>query len=159
MRPKEFYDLAVKLRYAQKRYFSATDKTEKQAWLRASMAYEKQMDDEIDRVNGIVKVQASEYYELENAEGTRNHVGDEFFELHIEHSLTEFFMNGKFDPMNSPNIYPYGFGNDQHQPTLVINDLGDRDADDMLEFKINLGVTTGKKIHLEYLCQRKNTLR
>lgn len=54
MKPKEFYDLAVKMRYAQKSFFAAKDKTEKQSWLRASRAYEKAMDDEIDRVNGIL---------------------------------------------------------------------------------------------------------
>lgn len=42
------------MRYAQKNFFAAKDKIEKQSWLRASRAYEKAMDDEIDRVNGIL---------------------------------------------------------------------------------------------------------
>ena len=159
MTPKEFYDLAVKMRYVQKKFFAAKDKEEKQVWLRASRAYERQMDDEIDRVNGIIKRQASEYYELEDSEGTRNRVGDEFFELHIEYSLIEFFMDGKFDIDNpqhrQDHVHANGFFGNEPSPTLVINDLGDRDGDDMLEFKINLGITTGRKLHLEYLARLK----
>lgn len=159
MKPKEFYDLAVKMRYVQRKYFAAKDKSEKQMWLRARKSYEKQMDDEIDRVTGIVREKASEFYVLKDVDGIRNRVGDEFFELHIEYSLNEFFMDGKFDINNEQDyleyVCPKGFYGNEPSPTLVINDLGDLDDDDMLEFKINLGITTGKKIYLEYLTRLK----
>lgn len=54
MKSKEFYDLAVKMRYAQRHYFESRDKYDKKYWLSVSKSYERQMDAEIERVNGII---------------------------------------------------------------------------------------------------------
>jgi hypothetical protein len=56
MKSKEFFDLAVKMRYVQKHYYLSTDKETRKAWRRACKAYEKKMDDEIDRVTAISSV-------------------------------------------------------------------------------------------------------
>ena len=45
MKSKEFFDLAVKMRYVQKHYYLSTDKETRKAWRRACKAYEKKMDD------------------------------------------------------------------------------------------------------------------
>lgn len=42
-------------RYAQKQFFSAKDSIEKKGWLATSKSYEKKLDDEIERVDKIVK--------------------------------------------------------------------------------------------------------
>lgn len=42
-------------RYAQKKYLSAQSEIEKQGWLATSKGYEKKLDDEIDRVEQILK--------------------------------------------------------------------------------------------------------
>lgn len=55
MKSKEFFDLAVKMRYVQKHYYLSTDKETRKAWRRACKAYEKKMDDEIDRVTAIIR--------------------------------------------------------------------------------------------------------
>ncbi|WP_262898531.1 hypothetical protein [Segatella copri] len=42
MKSKEFFDLAVKMRYVQKHYYLSTDKETRKAWRRACKAYEKE---------------------------------------------------------------------------------------------------------------------
>lgn len=55
MNPREFYELVRMTRYAQKQFFSATNSIEKQGWLATSKGYEKKLDDEIGRVDKIIK--------------------------------------------------------------------------------------------------------
>lgn len=50
MKPKEFFDKVSELREAQKEYF----KTRSNAALNRSKALEKEIDDEIERVNTIL---------------------------------------------------------------------------------------------------------
>lgn len=54
MNSKDFYNLVKMTRYAQKKYLSAQSEIEKQGWL-ATKGYEKKLDDEIDRVEQILK--------------------------------------------------------------------------------------------------------
>lgn len=55
MNSREFYQLVKMTRYAQKQFFSAKDSIEKKGWLATSKSYEKKLDDEIERVDKIVK--------------------------------------------------------------------------------------------------------
>lgn len=55
MNSKDFYNLVKMTRYAQKKYLSAQNEIEKQGWLTTSKGYEKKLDDEIDRVEQILK--------------------------------------------------------------------------------------------------------
>lgn len=55
MNRREFYELVVKLRHAQKEYFKCRDRNS----LRQSIIYENQVDAEIERVNKILDQQKS----------------------------------------------------------------------------------------------------
>lgn len=55
MNSKDFYNLVKMTRYAQKKYLSAQSEIEKQGWLATSKGYEKKLDDEIERVEQILK--------------------------------------------------------------------------------------------------------
>lgn len=55
MDSREFYNLVKMTRYAQKQFFSAKDTIEKKGWLATSKGYEKKLDDEIERVEKIIK--------------------------------------------------------------------------------------------------------
>lgn len=50
MSAKQFFDLVVNMRYAQREYFKTRDKE----WLTRSLQYEKQVDEEIKRVEHIL---------------------------------------------------------------------------------------------------------
>ena len=77
MKSKEFFDLAVKMRYVQKHYYLSTD---------------KKMDDEIDRVTAIIREKATQFYVLEDVDETIKRVGEEWFYEHIIESLTSYFL-------------------------------------------------------------------
>lgn len=51
MNAKEFFDVVVKMREAQKNYF----KTKRSDYLSQSKQLEKQIDDEIKRVNEVIQ--------------------------------------------------------------------------------------------------------
>lgn len=55
MNSRDFYNLVKMTRYAQKKYLSALSETEQQGWLAASRSYEMKLDDEIERVEQILK--------------------------------------------------------------------------------------------------------
>ena len=55
MNSKDFYNLVKMTRYAQKKYLSAQSEIEKQGWHATSKGYEKKLDDEIERVEQILK--------------------------------------------------------------------------------------------------------
>ena len=55
MNSREFYQLVKMMRYAQKQFFSTKDSIEKKGWLATSKGYEKKIDDEIERVDKIIK--------------------------------------------------------------------------------------------------------
>lgn len=147
MKPKEFFDLAVKMRYVQKHYYLDTDKETRKAWRRACKVYEKEMDDEIDRVNNIVREKASQFYVLEDVDGTIKRVGEEWFYEHIIESLTSYFWKVQGGSIED-NTYENGFDYGHVSPTLVINDEGDLSEDDMLEF--NIIDSSDGKVHLIY---------
>ena len=81
------------------------------------------MDDEIDRVTAIIREKATQFYVLEDVDGTIKRVGEEWFYEHIIESLTSYFLE-------------------------VINDMGDLSEDDMLEFYII--ASSDGKVHLIY---------
>lgn len=54
MNSREFYNLVKMTRYAQKRFFSATNSIEKKGWLATSKGYENKLDAEIERVEKII---------------------------------------------------------------------------------------------------------
>lgn len=50
MNARQFYDLVVNMRYAQRQYF----KTKMKKWLDDSILLEKRVDEEIERVQAIL---------------------------------------------------------------------------------------------------------
>lgn len=152
MKAREFFDLAVNMRYVQKHYCKETDRYFKKKWLEACKAYEKLMDDEIRRVKSILRKKAEEYYVLEEIEDTIKKVGEKWFQEHIMESLTFYFADGPIRDIRD-YICQNGFYNDRESPTFVINDMGDDDCDDMLEFII--ASSTDNKIHLTFFQRLK----
>ena len=67
MKSKEFFDLAVKMRYVQKHYY-------------------------LDRVTAIIREKATQFYVLEDVDETIKRVGEEWFYEHIIESLTSYFL-------------------------------------------------------------------
>lgn len=147
MKSKEFFDLAVKMRYVQKHYYLSTDKETRKAWRRSCKAYEKKMDDEIDRVTAIIREKATQFYVLEDVDETIKRVGEEWFYEHIIESLTSYFLEVQGRGIED-STFENGFDYCHASPTFVINDMGDLSEDDMLEF--NIIASSDGKVHLIY---------
>lgn len=60
MNAREFYDLTKAMRVAQKNFFAAKDKQEKQNWLIKSKSFELRIDEEIARVDAILIQRANQ---------------------------------------------------------------------------------------------------
>lgn len=70
MNAREFYDLTKAMRVAQKNFFAAKDKQEKQNWLIESKSFERRIDEEIARVDAILLQRANEQPKV-NSDGRK----------------------------------------------------------------------------------------
>lgn len=139
MKSKEFFYLAVKMRYVQKHYYLSTDKETRKAWRRTCK--------EIDRVTDIIREKATQFYVLEDVDETIKRVGEEWFYEHIIDSLTSYFLEVQGRGIED-STFENGFDYCHASPTFVINDMGDLSEDDMLEF--NIIDSSDGKVHLIY---------
>lgn len=130
MNNKYFFYKVRKMRALQREYFKTRDKQV----LQRSKAIEKDIDEEITRVDALVVMKAQLSYELMNINETMLKVGKEWYYEHIKASLDYFFFDKQH--IGEEYIEPNGFCGDCPYPTLVIKDIGDMDEDDMLEFRI-----------------------
>ena len=130
MDKKTFFHKVSQMRAAQCEYF----KTRSSAALASSKLLERQIDEEIKRVKAIMAAKAKLFYELVNIDPQTS---QEWLNDHIRASLDNFFSDAEFQhqSMLDRHFHKNGFFNNYDFPTLVINDMGDKSDDDMLEFK------------------------
>lgn len=145
MNNKYFYYKVRKMRALQREYFKTRDKQV----LQRSKALEKEIDEEIARVDALVDVKAQLSYELMNINETMLKVGKEWYHEHIKASLDYFFCDKQ--KVGEEYIEPNGFCGDCPYPTLVINDIGDMAEDDILEFRILGDVGKYRLVYLQRL--------
>lgn len=144
MDKKTFFHKVSQMRAAQREYF----KTRSSAALATSKLLERQIDEEIKRVNAIMAAKARLFYELVKT-------GPQIERLNnISASLDSFFCNADTQHQSelSSHFHDKGFFNNYDFPTLVINDIGDTSDDNMLEFKYEY---IGHKYYVEFLNRLK----
>lgn len=129
---KYFYNRVKQMRLLYRKYLKTRDKY----YLSLSNKIGNDIDEEIIRIDALVSMKSSMLYELMNINESQTKFGKEWYFEHIKESLDYFFCDRKDCKNLEEWIYPNGFDYQQDYPTLVINDMGDTDEDDMLEFRI-----------------------
>lgn len=144
MDKKTFFHKVSQMRAAQREYF----KTRSSAALATSKLLERQIDEEIKRVNAIMAAKARLLYELVKTDPQIERLNN------ISASLDSFFCNADTQHQSelSSHFHDKGFFNNYDFPTLVINDIGDTSDDNMLEFKYEY---IGHKYYVEFLNRLK----
>ena len=144
MDKKTFFHKVSQMRAAQREYF----KTRSSAALATSKLLERQIDEEIKRVNAIMAAKARLFYELVKTDPQIERLNN------ISASLDSFFCNADTQHQSelSSHFHDKGFFNNYDFPTLVINDIGDTSDDNMLEFKYEY---IGHKYYVEFLNRLK----
>lgn len=144
MDKKTFFYKVSQMRAAQREFFM----TRSSAALAVSKLLERQIDEEIKRVNAIMAAKARLFYELVKTGTQIERLND------ISASLDSFFCDADEQHQSelSSHFHDKGFFNNYDFPTLVINDIGDTSDDNMLEFKYEY---IGHKYYVEFLNRLK----